>query len=54
MARILVVDDEPFNLIVFEGILRSFRQPFEVALSGQEALEKIKIRIEAIKRGEHA
>ena len=53
-AKILVVDDEPFNLLVIEGMLQRLKQPFEVALSGKDAFEKIKPRVEAIKRGEHS
>ena len=48
----MIVDDEPFNLIVFEGILKKLQQPYETAGSGQQALDKIKDRTEAFKRGE--
>lgn len=42
-APILIVDDEPFNLIILEGLLahRGFDK-VDKAYNGQEALDKIK------------
>lgn len=38
-VRALVVDDEPMNLMVAEGILRDYRMQVKTAKSGREALE---------------
>ncbi|MBR5376510.1 MAG: response regulator [Lachnospiraceae bacterium] len=38
--RALVVDDEPLNLVVAEGLLREYKMIVDTAGSGQEAIQK--------------
>lgn len=40
--KVLVVDDEPMNLIVAEGIFRNFGMSTDLAGSGQEAIAKFR------------
>ncbi|MCD6506092.1 response regulator [Candidatus Poribacteria bacterium] len=42
MPRVLIVDDERFNVDLIEGMLVPFRYEIDKAYDGQEALEKIK------------
>lgn len=37
--RTLIVDDEPMNLMVAEGIFKAYRMKVKMALSGREAIE---------------
>jgi len=39
--RILIVDDDPFNVLALESLLKPFRIPVDVAFNGLEALQKI-------------
>lgn len=39
--KVLVVDDDPLNVLLLQTILRKWKLPTEVAHSGQEALEKM-------------
>lgn len=39
-VRVLVVDDEPMNLMVAQGILSDYRMAVETAESGSEAIER--------------
>ncbi|MCR5487896.1 MAG: response regulator [Lachnospiraceae bacterium] len=39
-ARVLVVDDEPMNLVVATGLFRDYRMETETAGSGRQAIEK--------------
>ena len=39
-SRILIVDDEPFNLIPFKSALKNLQVTYCCANSGQEALKK--------------
>ena len=41
-VRVLVVDDEPMNLMVAEGIFKGYEMEVETAESGKEALERCK------------
>ena len=38
-VRVLVVDDEPMNLMVAQGILNDYRMEVKTAESGMEAIE---------------
>ena len=40
--RVLVVDDEPMNLIVAEGIFKNYEMSTDLAGSGKEAVEKFR------------
>jgi PleD family two-component response regulator len=39
--KILVVDDEKFNIFIIGKILKSLEIPFDSAKNGQEALDKV-------------
>lgn len=41
-AKILIVDDNDMNLIVFKGLMKNTGMTMDTALSGQEAINKIK------------
>ena len=41
-VRALVVDDEPMNLIVAEGILTEYGMETDTAQSGMESIEKVR------------
>jgi len=41
--KILIVDDEIFNILVLENYCKDFRVPTERAFNGKEAIEKIKL-----------
>lgn len=43
-ARVLVVDDDDFNFSLFEFTLRELQLTCEFAISGEQALEKVRIR----------
>ena len=45
-ARILIVDDDVFNLMSLEMILKSLNLSCDKAFHGHEALEKLRIRAE--------
>ena len=38
---ILIVDDEPFNILAMKGLLKQFKCEFDVAYNGKLAIEKI-------------
>jgi len=44
-AKILVVDDDPFNIIALESLLKSVDLKCEVSYHGQDAVDKILTRI---------
>ena len=41
VARVLIVDDDQRNLLALEALLETMNQPFAVASSGEEALDRI-------------
>ena len=41
MPRVLIVDDERFNVDLIEGMLAPFKYEIDKAYDGQEALERI-------------
>src|SRR5262245_35704704 len=40
-AKVLIVDDDPRNLMALEAVLEDLQQPLVVADSGEEALRKV-------------
>lgn len=43
-AEVLIVDDNPINLTVAEGLMKPLQMRIDTALSGKEAIEKISVK----------
>lgn len=43
-AEVLIVDDNPINLTVAEGLIKPLQMRIDTALSGQEAIDKISVK----------
>ena len=44
-TKVLIIDDEKFNIDIIKGMLYHEHIPCEAAMSGEQALEKIEQRI---------
>ena len=53
-ATVLIVDDEPINILAISSMLELKQIPHETALNGDQALQKIRERLTQVQNGTDA